>query len=361
MGWVTSLRNKYSSDIFFRTEFNVIFLQVAFAIVLSILVVLSFNAIYKEILQTIITGISENIRRSGSFSAGDIVNSIEVVKAKNFLGFFIVTVSITLVFGYIIARMTLSPTRNALKSQKRFVGDIAHELRTPLSIIKTNSEVALMGASMNKDTEKIFRSNIEELDRVSSIINNLLTFNNLVHPERVKFVSVNLGDVVDTSLKKLDDLIKKKHIKMTVKKVSPSNVWGNAVALEQVAINVIKNAINYNNTGGIVNVVVEPDYSGNIIFLVEDNGIGISQKDLIHIFEPFYRAEKSRSRQYGSSGLGLTIVSELVKLHSGKISVGSYFKQGTTVTILLPYDKKEPATLFPKVDNQVSVDFLKTK
>ncbi len=361
MGWAIGLRNKYLGDIFFRTEFNVIFLQVAFALALTILVAISFDSIYKEILQTIITGIAESIKLNGNFTASDIASSIELVKAKNFLGFFIVAVSITLVFGYIIARMTLYPTRNALKSQKRFIGDIAHELRTPLAIIKTNSEVALIGSNLNKETERIFRNNIEELDRVSAIINNLLTFNNLVHPEQVQFASVSLGDVVDSSVKKLDDLIKKKQINLTVKKTEPHSVWGNAIALEQIVTNIIKNAINYNNIGGKVLVTVEPDYRGSIVFTVEDTGIGISQKDLVHIFEPFFRAEKSRNRQYGSSGLGLTIVSELVRLHSGKISVGSYLKQGTTVTILLPYKKKESQTLFKKIDNEVSVDYLKQK
>ncbi len=336
-------------------------MQIVFAIVLSLLIAVSFNYLYKDILQTILTGIQENISRDGTFTSSDMVDSIKVVRAKNFLSFFSVTVSITLVFSYIIAKMTLTPTRDALKSQKRFVSDIAHELRTPLSVIKTNSEVALLDENINNGIRKIFKNNVEELDRVSGIINNLLTFNNLVHPERIRFTSVNLGDVVDTAIKKLDELIKKKEIKLTVKKISPYTVLGNSVALEQIAINIIKNAINYNRLGGSITVTVEPDYSGNIIFLVEDTGRGISQEDLIHIFEPFYRAERSRNRQSGSSGLGLTIVSELVKLHSGRISVGSRIKEGTTVTILLPYSKNNTKSFdaSPRTDNEVYVDFLK--
>lgn len=356
------MRSKYWNDIFFRTEFNVIFLQIVFAVVLSILVSISFDYLYKDILQTLLDGIAENIRNNGAVTGSDIVDSIQIVRAKNFLTFFTVAVTTTLIFSYFIAKMTLTPTRTALKSQKRFVSDIAHELRTPLSVIKTNSEVALLDEALHKDVREIFENTIEELDRVSSIINNLLTFSNLVHPEQIKFAIVGLGEVVDTAVKKLDELIKKKEIKVTVRKTSPDSVWGNMIALEQIVINIIKNAINYNKAGGAVVVRVEPDYRGNVVLTVTDDGMGISAKDLTHIFEPFYRAESSRNRASGSSsGLGLTIVSELVKLHSGRIGVRSTVGQGTTVTIILPYKEHESALVEEEKEDDVAVDFLRDK
>lgn len=361
MGLVIDFRSKYWNDIFFRTEFNVIFLQIVFAVVLSILVAVSFDYMYKDILRTLLDGIAENIRNNGTVTGLDIVDSIQIERTKNFLSFFSVAVSITLIFSYFIAKMTLTPTRTALKSQKRFVSDLAHELRTPLAVIKTSSEVALLDDSMDLETRRIFKDTIGELDRVSSIINNLLTFSNLVHPEQIKFASVNLGDVVDTSVKKLDELIKKREVVITVEKISPHTVWGNTIALEQIVINIIKNAINYNKVDGTVKVMVYPDYLGNIILEVSDDGMGISQKDLTHIFEPFYRAESSRNRASGSSGLGLTIVSELVKLHSGRIGVRSMYKKGTTVTVVLPYKKIEPAETTIENADDIVVDFLKNK
>ncbi len=334
-------------------------MQILFAIVLSLLLAASFDYLYKDILQTLIRGITENIRNNGTVSSSTIVDSIQIIRAKNFLGFFSIAVSITLIFSYIIARMTLIPTRNAMKSQKRFVSDIAHEVRTPLSVIKTNIEVSLLDENLDSESKKIFLSTIEELDRVSTIINNLLTFNNLVHPEHIKFVSVNLADVVDTAVKKLDELVKKREIQLTIKKISPYMVLGNMIALEQIVINLVKNAINYNNIGGSVVVKVEPDPRGFVMLTVEDSGIGISQEDLVHIFEPFYRAEKARSRQYGSSGLGLAIVSELVKLHSGKISVRTRLKQGTTITVVLPNAKNTSvdASGETAVVDEVSINF----
>ena len=314
-------------------------------------------------MQTIISGIASNIKNNGTIGASNIVDSIQIVKAKNFLSFFTIAVSITLCFSYIIARLTLFPARNALKSQKRFVSDIAHELRTPLAIIKTNAEVALLDELYSSQAKKIFKSTIEELDRASAIINNLLTFNNLVHPEQIKFGPVNMASVLDTALDKLDELIKKKEIKLVVKKIAPFTVWGNITALEQIMINIIKNAVNYTQEGGSVTAHVEPDYQGNIIFTVQDNGIGISQDDLLHIFEPFYRSERSRNRNSGSSGLGLTIVSELVKLHFGRISVQSRLKQGTLVTVILPFSKNNKSSLLQdeNMENEVSIDFLKKR
>jgi signal transduction histidine kinase len=193
----------------------------------------------------------------------------------------------------------------------------------------------------------------------------LLTFSNLVHPEKIKFGAVNMGDVIDTSVKKLEELVKKRGVQLTVDKISPNAVLGNVTALEQITINLIKNAIAYNREGGSVNVSVGPDYKGNIVLEVRDTGIGISQDDLIHIFEPFYRAERSRNRQSGSTGLGLTIVSELVKLHYGKISVSSYEKKGTTVTVLLPYNKIESIEPFTSVEEEeqknVTLNYFKNR
>jgi signal transduction histidine kinase len=363
VAWVTDLRDKYWQDIFFRTEFNVVALQITFAFVLSILVVSSFNYFYKDILETIVRTLTDNIRNNTTFSPTSVINSMQVIQAKNFFWFLGVTVSITIIFSYIIAKMTLSPARTALNSQKRFISDIAHELRTPLSVIKTKSEVALLEESLSVKTRKMFQDTVEELDRVSGIINNLLTFGNLVHPGQIQFKSVDLGDVINTAIEKLDDLIKKKEVKIKIQKTDPSKVWGNTTALEQIVINIVKNAINYNNLGGVVSITVTPDYRGNVVLKVADTGIGIPEKDIPHIFEPFFRAEKSRSRQFGSSGLGLTIVSELVKLHSGKISVVSRPKTGTIVTVVLPYTKTEPEKTKneAEVPHEVSVDFTKRR
>ncbi len=355
-GWATDLRNKYWRDVFFRTEANVIVLQILFAAIVCAIVAVFFNYLYKNILETIISGIAESIQNHGSITGQEIFDSIQIIKTKYFYSFLSLTIFITLGFSYIIARVTLTPARNAMATQKRFVSDIAHELRTPLSVIKTNIEVALLGEIPN-DLQKTLRDSIAELNKISEIMNNLLSFTNLIRPERIQFNRVNMSDIIDMSVKKLGSLSKNKNIGFSIKKTDPSHVWGNATALEQIAVNVLKNAIMYSLSFGTIIITVEPDYRGNVVFSVEDHGAGISQKDLAHIFEPFYRAEKSRNRKSGGSGLGLTIASELVKLHSGKISVKSRVGTGTRVTISLPYMETSEEKTGADSQDEIFIDF----
>jgi signal transduction histidine kinase len=239
-------------------------------------------------------------------------------------------------FGYAIVHIALKPSREALASQKQFIANIAHELRTPLSVMKTNIEVALMDKYLNRSVRESLLGNVDELDRAADIINNLLSFNTLQNPEQIKFENCDLGEVAEKVAAKLSALAEEKGIQLSVTKGEFVTVWGNATALEQVVFNVTKNALLFTESAGKVAVSVLPDYRGHIEVSVSDTGIGISQHVLPHILEPFYRADSSRTRWQGGSGLGLTIVSELVKLHGGKISIKSKESEGTTIVIAVP-------------------------
>jgi len=327
------------------------------------MVIIVFNYFYQDITHTLVTGILESMSHSRIITSSDIFASLETIKTQNFASVIFIFLIVTVLAGYLAARVTLAPARNALAQQKRFVSDIAHELRTPLSIIKTNSEVALLNDRLDPEIKKTLKSNVDELDRTSEIINNLLSFSNLVRPERINFANVDLGNVVDVVVKKMRNLGEKKQIELIVKKKGSHIVWGNNTALEQIVINLVRNAITYTPERGRVTIIVESDnrsdYQKNVLLMVQDTGIGISDKDLFHIFEPFYRAERSRNRQHGSSGLGLTIVSELIKLHAGKITIKSAVDKGTTAIVILPYSKQIPPVKNPTTDlNEISVDFL---
>ena len=247
-----------------------------------------------------------------------------------------VIIVVTLVLSYIITRIALLPTRNALESQKQFIGNVAHELRTPLSVIKTNTEVALMSAELEKDMKATFESTVEELDRISEIINNLLSLSASIRPERIEFKDIDLGEVVRGVIEKLQSLTDSKRLEVTARMSERRVVWGNAIALEQVVMNILKNAITHTPRGGRILVTVEPVHPDHMELTIQDFGAGIARKDLFRIFEPYYRGDPSRRRGSGGSGLGLTIVSELVKLHNGKITVRSAEQRGTIVTIQLP-------------------------
>ncbi len=358
MAWVIALKTKYHQDLFFRTECNVIAFQILCTAALLVIVSATFNYLYENITDTLILSISRAALHSKTLSEKEILESLSSIKTRDFGIIFLFTAFVTTIFGYSVAHVTFAPARNALASQKRFISNIAHELRTPLAIIKTNSEVALLSSVLHTDTRRMIKSNIEELDRIADIINNLLSLNNFTKNQEISFTQIDLGVVVENAHKKLRKLAKGKQLEITIRKKGPFCVWGNTIALEQIVTNLLRNAIAYTAPLGRIVVSVEPDYQGNILLTVADTGMGISQNDLFHIFEPFYRAERSRNRESGSSGLGLTIVSELVKIHSGSISVKSAPNRGTVVTVILPYSKPTTgAVITPPSSHEISMDF----
>jgi signal transduction histidine kinase len=259
----------------------------------------------------------------------------------------ITTISVILIalaafFGYLAARFALSPTRNSLEYQKRFIGNVAHELRTPLSVIRTSTEVALMDDSLSNYSRSTFNGTIEELDRISEIINNLLSFDTLLRPGRIRMKPLQLGEVLALVAKRHADLAATRGISLTfVNECGEdcSYVLGNEVALTQVFTNLVKNALNYTpqHDGRSVEVTLR-DKEDSIQVSVADTGIGIAQKDLYHIFEPFYRGDTARDRSVsgGTSGLGLAIVNDIVRAHRGTTIIRSALNRGTTIEITFP-------------------------
>lgn len=300
--------NSYQSDIFFRTAVHIVALQLGFALLC--------------------------------------IGAILLVAASTGQSLAMLSVILILSVGAagMLIRLSLKPARDNLHHQKLFISNVAHELRTPLSIIKTNSEVALMDPTMGQDLTATFREIIGELNRISDIINNLLSLNTLARPERMQFKNLDLIPLAEATIKRYQALARERGIKLVLRTERGSIVWGNAIALEQVMSNIVKNALSYTpqKENGSVSVTLRPQ-EGMVLFEVTDTGVGMSQEELLHIFEPFYRADSSRNRkgQEEGSGLGLTIVNEMVRVHRGKIHVESRRKSskrpgGTVISVMLP-------------------------
>ncbi len=252
---------------------------------------------------------------------------------------FLISVGVILVstiFGYLIMSVALGHAEQTLRSQKEFISNLAHELRTPLSIIKTTMEVALMSSDISPAEAAMMRSIDVELERTSDIINNRLSLSSIFRLEAAKFSNVDLGDVVRAALGTLRALKEKRSTKVDLHITKNSLVWGNSGALEQIVMNIVKNAMTHSPKDGLVVIKVVPVHPGYVELSVRDSGTGISREHLSRIFEPYYRGDSSRKRVSGTTGLGLTIVSELVKEHKGKIAVQSAVPRGTVFTVLLP-------------------------
>ncbi|MHB0866514.1 MAG: sensor histidine kinase [Thermoleophilia bacterium] len=239
--------------------------------------------------------------------------------------------------GYWLAGKTLKPIKGALDAQKRFAADASHELRTPLTIMKTSMEVALRGKLENIDAVKaLLASNLEEVERMSHIVEDLLQLSRIDNDqERLQLARTDLTGLTMNTIDNIGEYASRHDIKMISEIEKDVYVFGDADKLRQALLNIIKNAIDYSRVGGEVQVSLKKDNS-RAQMLIRDDGIGISGTDLPHIFERFYRADKSRSGQRGNSGLGLGIVKWIVEKHNGEITVKSRPGSGTTVFIILP-------------------------
>ncbi len=358
----TAFARNYRQDVFFRTQTNIIAFQILFSLTIIVLMGVAFTYLYQATLTTAVSNIQTAIAAHAAAHSPEAtiaLDSFAFAGSRTFITIIVVSVLIATVAGYFMSRATLSPTKNALAAQKQFIGNIAHELRTPLATIKMNTEIALLD-DIHTSLRKNLQSSVEELNRISDIINNLLSLNTLVRSKEITFSNTDLGEIATTVAHKLQSLAEVKGVSVTVEKQDYCIVFGNAAALEQITTNILKNAINYTPRDGSVALGIAPDYQGHTLPTVADTGIGINKKDLSRIFEPFYRGDPSRVRKTGGSGLGLAIVSELVDLHHGKISVRSAPKRGTTVIVSVPSGKNETlSSTSQDEEEEVSVDFSK--
>ena len=362
MALATAWRERYEADVFLRTIVSIVVLLASLVVVCVGLFWFALHFTNDAVVRAIVENIQAIV--TGAGTPEPLATSIRSIQSASVWYVFLGLVGVAILFGFLFARFMLWPTRNALYYQKVFISNVAHELRTPLSIIKTSTEVALLDERVEKSVSDTLHEIVRELDRISEIINNLLSLNSLTRPERIHLSNVEMGPLVDLAVRRLSTLAAERGVTIEVEKDLYGVVWGNATAIEQVVGNLVKNAVNYTQKGtGVVKISVQPNYRGCVIFSVTDNGIGISQRDLVHILEPFYRADTSRVRDdilRGGSGLGLTIVNEIVRAHHGKIHIQSARNQGTTVSVFLPVGiPKGTGDAIPSTvqQNEISVDF----
>ncbi len=330
---------RYQEDPFFRSIINVVFIQTT--LVLATIIVFAVAIQHQKIAASSTIQMQQHDIAAGQGRSTESLNSsIEDTRDHTLGVAFGVLITLAIIFGYIAARYALVPTRMSLEYQKRFIGNIAHELRTPLAIIRTNTEVALMDKSLNDYTRSTFETTIGELDRVSGIMNNLLSFDSLMRPGRIRLDVVDLRDVAAEVVTRHMQMARSYGTALALDaEDAPAYVMGNRIALEQVLTNLVKNALNYTPQHDKRNVVVRiDDTDEHIVASVIDTGIGIAQKDLYYIFQPYFRGDTSRERSIGSgtSGLGLAIVNDIVRAHNGSIIIRSALNRGTTIEIALP-------------------------
>src|SRR3989344_3059612 len=193
VGSVTGFAHKYRDNSFLRTEVNLVALQAAYAVIVIAVSIAALLILYNDVLRAVTGAIIAALTANTPLSPGEIAGTLSDVRTRTLYQLAGVKLATAVVFGFLVTRFALQPARNALAAQKRFIGDVAHELRTPLAVIRTNTEVRLLDAQVSREAREVHESNLEELDRISSLIDNLLTLNSFVRPEQMPFGNVKLS------------------------------------------------------------------------------------------------------------------------------------------------------------------------
>ncbi len=327
--WVTGLRD----DPFIWARIKLTFLYTLSILVAFLVTNITLFRLWLRTLDSIIPGNLEYETRS------QFITRLSAEISRQSIATYVLLLFIVVLVSFLISGRSLFPIRRIMRAQKRFIADASHELRTPLAIMKTNSEIVLLdGDNIDpKEAQQAFKSNLEEIDRMSKIIENLLALS--YYDNRfadIPVQEINVAKLVTSITDRSQSLAKKKNINLRLLNTDPGLIMGNIVAIEQLAINLIKNAINYTPDGGQVSVSVTTKNT-SVEFKVKDSGIGIEKKDLPNVFNPFYKAGQGRIQlERESSGLGLTIVKKIVERHSGSIYINSAVGKGTTIIITFP-------------------------
>lgn len=223
------------------------------------------------------------------------------------------------------------------ESREEFVSNVSHELKTPLTSMKVLADSLNGQENVPVELYREFMLDIgNEIDRETKIINDLLS---LVKMDRsagdLNISAVNINELLELILKRLRPIAEKQHIELVLESFRPVSAEIDEVKLTLAFTNLIENAIKYNKQNGWVRVSLNADHQYFYV-KVEDSGIGIPEDSLEHIYERFYRVDKSHSREIGGTGLGLAITRNSILMHRGAIKVFSTEGEGTIFNVRIP-------------------------
>jgi len=215
----------------------------------------------------------------------------------------------------------------SFESQKQFVENASHELKTPLSIIQANLETALDdGRVSDRELNKLLFNAQKQVKVMDSLTEDLLLLSMISSDVKIEMVDINIGSLIEEVIGDLEGLARKKGIKIKYKKNEKIGMEGNATLLGRAISNVVENGIRYSK-GTQIEIIVDKKKEGFNIY-VQDNGVGIPSNMVGKIFERFSRLDKGRSRKEGGSGLGLSIARDIVGIHNGFLYVDKEYKKG---------------------------------
>ena len=236
---------------------------------------------------------------------------------------------------------TLSTLKEVDQSRQEFVSNVSHELKTPITSIRVLADSLMGMEDVPAELYREFMEDIaEEIDRENKIITDLLA---LVKVDKkvteMNITEVSMNELTEVILKRLRPIARKRDIEVTFESIRPVKATVDEVKISLVLSNLVENAVKYNKENGWVKVILDADHQF-FTLTVSDSGVGIPEESLDHIYERFYRVDKSHSREIGGTGLGLAITRSAVLMHRGSIRVESTPGEGTSFIVKIPLNYK---------------------
>ena len=236
---------------------------------------------------------------------------------------------------------------------KQFSSDASHELKTPLTILKGEVEVTLRKERTSQEYQQTLKSNLEEINRMSQIVEDLLLLSKADTGEiRLNKEDINLTGILNEVVAQMGMIAKSKRLHLSTSNHHQDiHIFGDALRIRELFMNLIENGIKYTEEGGSIHITLkkenerliknqsdraEEEKGGFAKIIVSDTGVGIAREDQERIFNRFFRVDKARSREEGGSGLGLSICKWIVEAHQGEIRVESELGKGSSFIVKLP-------------------------
>lgn len=275
-------------------------------------------------------------RTYATVAVADVVE-LESRYPSTFTGFIASAIAAILLVGIggaLLARQVTEPIEVAFNQMRRFMGDAAHELKTPIAVLRARTDVALQRERAPEEYEDVLDHVSTEAERLGNLVENMLLLARIDAGQwPVQKSRVILNDVLMDAARSAAALGEDKDINIRIGTMEPVAVNGDPTLLRQLFMILLDNAVKFTPAGGEVTIATARNGRRSAI-TISDSGVGIPTSALPHVFERFFRADPARAR--GGAGLGLSIARWIVDTHRGSIGVESIEGKGTTVTVRLP-------------------------